>query len=213
MLITAIADLHKSYTHLNLSGGDILIVAGDIDVYRYEQEIIHFNKWLGEQQYTYKIVVAGNHDGLIEDLGYGLTKKLLNNAYYLENTGIYLNGLFIWGSPYTPEFNRWSFMKTRGQEIKKIWDKIPDAVDILVTHGPPFGIQDQIPKIAEGTPGDHLGCYDLLQKIKQVKPKYHIFGHIHYSYGQTKKDGTTFINCSLLNEEYELVNKPVNITI
>jgi Icc-related predicted phosphoesterase len=57
--------------------------------------------------------------------------------------------------------------------------------------------------------GQHVGCYDLGLAIKKIKPKYHIFGHIHCQYGIFKKKDTSFINCSVSDEEYYLVNKPI----
>lgn len=59
----------------------------------------------------------------------------------------------------------------------------------------------------------HVGCYDLGEKIKDVKPKYHIFGHIHEGYGIHETEYTTYINASVLDGDYNCVNEPIVIEI
>lgn len=79
---------------------------------------------------------------------------------------------------------------------------IPEETDVLITHGPPFGILDRT------ISGLEVGCEDLLKTIKKLKPKFHLFGHIHEAYGEENGINTTFINGSLLDEHYNLVNAP-----
>jgi len=51
---------------------------------------------------------------------------------------------------------------------------IPDDIDILITHGPPLGYGDFCFSQMRA------GCSELLSTIQQrVKPKIHVFGHIH----------------------------------
>jgi Icc-related predicted phosphoesterase len=88
-------------------------------------------------------------------------------------------------------------------EIKKHWDLIPLNTDILITHGPPKGILDQVNN------EQNVGCRDLLEKIKTLNLKIHVFGHIHEAYGTTKSQGIRFINASVMNDQYELVNRPI----
>jgi Icc-related predicted phosphoesterase len=84
---------------------------------------------------------------------------------------------------------------------------IPQNTDLLITHGPVLGIQDIVIN------GKHVGCRDLLEKVKATKPKVHVCGHIHEGYGSTQKYGVKFMNASVLNETYELVNKPMVFTL
>jgi Icc-related predicted phosphoesterase len=125
------------------------------------------------------------------------------NIIYLENSGTVIEGLKIWGSPVTPYFMDMAFNKRRGAEIKKIWNKIPNNLDVLITHGPPKDIFD-----------NGLGCEDLSNKLKIAKPKFHIFGHIHEHNGRKEINGTTYINAALVNDkgplevEYKLVGSP-----
>lgn len=130
-----------------------------------------------------------------------------DGVVYLNDSSVEIEGIKIWGSPITPWFNDWAFNRDRGSEIKKHWDLIPDDIDILVTHGPPFGILD------ETVYGKRTGCEELLLRVYQVKPKYHIFGHIHKDYGSFTKGEITFINASVLDDWYEMRNEAVEISI
>ena len=123
----------------------------------------------------------------------------------------------IYGSPWQPRFGWWAFNLERGPDIKAKWDMIPEDTDILVTHGPPRGYGD---KVYRGVIHDEMmdqmlseyervGCYDLKKAVERVKPKYHIFGHIHSGYGTYKNKDTTFINASIVNERYENVHTPI----
>lgn len=98
-------------------------------------------------------------------------------------------------------------MKERGEEIKERWGQIPEGIDILVTHGPPFGILDEVPD------GLRVGCRDLLDRVVEVKPKIHAFGHIHHSHGQVKLGDTLFVNAAICDEVYVAVNKPIIVEI
>ncbi len=123
---------------------------------------------------------------------------------YLKDSGTLVNGIKIWGSPVTPWLFNWAFNRMRGDNIGRHWDLIPEDTDILITHGPPFRTLDKnIEEI-------HIGCKDLFLRIQDVKPKLHIFGHVHESYGVVEKHGMTFINASVLNEKYEIVNQPIS---
>jgi len=111
------------------------------------------------------------------------------------------------GSPITPWFNNWAFNRERGAEIKLHWDLIPIETDILITHGPPFGIVD------ETVYSKRTGCEELLLNVYQVKPRLHVFGHIHKDYGQYTNGDTTFVNASVLDDHYQLVYHPVVINL
>jgi Icc-related predicted phosphoesterase len=187
-----------------LPKADGIIHSGDITYRGKESEVIDFLNWFSKLDYTYKIFIAGNHDFFFQQARHKEMHKLLpSGIIYLNDSGIEINGYKIWGSPITPWFYNWAFNKLRGQSIRKHWDMIPSDTDILITHGPPYGILDAVLNQR------HAGCKDLLKTVNIIKPKVHVFGHIHESYGRIKKDGTQYINCCILNESYEMVNKPV----
>ena len=153
MNLTLISDTHGAHHDLNLHQGEVLIHAGDITEYGTEEEVIDFLRWFAKQQFEHKIFIAGNHDVL---LGERTTAKLKNiipdEIVYLQNSAIEIDRLIIYGSPVTPYFLGMAFNKRRGNDIKKVWNKIYDKTDILITHGPPIGILD-----------NKMGCDELIR--------------------------------------------------
>jgi Icc-related predicted phosphoesterase len=138
----------------------------------------------------------------------GAARELLGNAIYLENSRAEVAGLKIWGSPVQPEFNNWAFNVARGAAIRRYWKMIPANTDVLVTHGPPFGVLDKAhPSSA------HLGCEELAKALEQIKPRLHVFGHIHGGHGLSSSKDTQFVNASVVNEAYRLVHKPQVVEI
>ena len=207
MKLVLISDTHGRHRHFTTPPGDILIFAGDMmtDGYR-SREISDFNTWLGEQPQVKKVVIAGNHDRLFESTT--SAQGVLTNAIYLENSEVEIDGLKFWGSPAQPEFYNWAFNYKRGEDIDRIWRMIPDDTDVLITHGPPSGILDTV------RPGkEHLGCGNLRAATVRVKPKLHVFGHIHGGYGEFDDGTTHFVNASLLSESYQPVNQPIVVDL
>lgn len=209
MIIDCISDLHGEFP--KLEGGDLLIVAGDLSCYSCENTVALFDYWLNEQKYTKKVFIGGNHDKYL----YECQKKCdlpLTNGFqfgdYLCDSSTEFEGLKIWGSPWTPTFFNWYFMVNRGFDAIEKWDLIPRDVDILITHGPPYGILDKTIR------GEKVGCMDLMNTIPTLKKlKLHVFGHIHEGYGSLEIGQTQFVNCSLMDENYEFVNKPIRIIL
>ena len=209
-----ISDTHSQYNKITIPKCDLFIHCGDFDVYHYNYkssqavELKSLISWLKKIDAKYKIVIAGNHDRYISTHG-KVARAFFEEAgvIYLENETVIIEGKTIFGSPYTPVFGNWSFMKKRGKEMTEVWDKMPDDVDILITHGPPFHILDKTIDC------QMAGCVDLAKRINEVKPKYHFFGHIHEGYGNTIYNNTHYYNCSVLDENYKLVHPPTMIDI
>jgi Icc-related predicted phosphoesterase len=116
---------------------------------------------------------------------------------------VIIDGTKFYGSPWQPWFYDWAFNLQRCPEIRSKWELIPEGIDILITHGPPYGIEDLTAR------GDKAGCHDLLEVVEKIKPRVHIFGHIHEGYGINAIDGTTFINANSYNHNYRRLNPPV----
>jgi Icc-related predicted phosphoesterase len=193
MKIICISDTHNLHKDLKIPDGDILIHAGDMTCVGGIDEIKEFNQWLGTLPHRHKIVIAGNHD-LYLDYVPSSANLFITNAIYLNDSGIEIEGLKIWGSPISPNYQDWAFNRERGEEIRKHWEMIPEDTDILITHCPPFGILDFNDK------GKHEGCQDLLEIVHQkIKPRLHIFGHLHDAHGQVKIGETIFVNASIVN--------------
>lgn len=218
MIIDCISDLHGYEP--TLEGGDLLIVAGDLTASDMGYQYLQFLDWLKEQKYDKKVVIAGNHDGLLEG---GRWKTCTPLEYtddptieYLQDSGTKFKGLKIWGSPWTPIFCNWHFMAGPGDRKSKC-ALIPDDIDILITHGPPHGILDTCPDM-DGK-NKQVGCKHLRDILysEKIKPKLHVFGHIHESYGHIRKmldyPHTQFVNASIMDRDYNPVNKPIRIIL
>lgn len=212
--ITFISDTHTKHGMLNLPGGDLLIHAGDVmSTGYYPQELIPFCKWFENQYYDACIFIAGNHDRLFQMYPEDAMKIVDEYGIdYLQDDQSIIDyewgdRIKIWGSPWQPEFFNWAFNLPRnGDDLKSVWNKIPEDTDILVTHGPPFGHLDTVK--GQTT---NLGCELLRERIDVIKPKIHVFGHIHTGYGY-KFDGTThFINASVLDERYYQTHEPLTV--
>jgi len=208
MKIICISDTHGQHHDLKLPHGDILLHAGDISMRGRIHEVTDFLQWFSQQPHPNKIFIAGNHDFLFEkETKENIDNLIPKNIIYLNDSGTTINGINIWGSPITPWFYDWAFNRERGDDIRKHWEKIPLNTDILITHGPPFGILDKTKR------GELVGCKDILPFIGKIKPRLHVFGHIHEEYGMRKIDGTVFVNASVLDERYGMVNRAVEVEI
>jgi len=239
MRITHISDTHNKHNQLNgkLPGGVLLIHSGDISSLGRQHEVEQFIKWFGKQDYMHKVFIAGNHDMtfdreilLRDKLAHfegrtdydtecadgkpewlvEMLDNLPDNVYYLENSSIKLEGINIWGSPYSPSFGYgWGFNKDRGNDIAQCWNEIPMDTDIVITHTPIYGYNDR----ASNT-NENVGCADLYHRIKEVQPHLHFCGHIHEAYGWKTMgltswyDLQTFNGCSC-NLRYEAENAPI----
>ncbi len=204
MKIVIISDTHGLHNSLILPKGDIIIHGGDITDHGTKEEVINFLNWYSNLEYSSKIFIGGNHDIYLDENPVDLLEILPSSVTYLRNNSIEIEGIKIWGSPITPDFMDWAFGKRR-EDMKEHWKYMPDEIDILVTHTPPHKILDKSGDLKS------LGCKDLLQKVKELKPKFHIFGHIHASYGQLKEGETEFINGSNLDSYRGLINPPIVI--
>lgn len=208
MKIVCISDTHNQHHNkgLILPEGDCIIHAGDVSGRGYRDEIVNFLEWFSKLPYEYKIFIAGNHDFYFEDKSVGEVNELLSKypeIIYLNDSGVTIEGVKIYGSPVQPWFYNWAFNR-RGTDICKHWDLIPLDTQVLITHGPVHGYLD----LTLG--GDITGCPFLLEKIKELKDlKLEIHGHIHEAYGHYEfADNTFFINASVLDTNYVMKNKP-----
>lgn len=205
MTICATSDWHDQFKlylpQLKLVEADVLVIAGDITHFGDEfSSILALTYFESLTNFKHKILLAGNHDFWFEKkFRDKATRELAKNMYYLHDSGITIEGRHFWGSPYTEKFGNWAFMYDPKQ-AKRRWQMIPDQVEVLITHGPPKTILDTLPNTNKGP----LGCQALYDRVKQVQPTHHIFGHIHSGHGQAVRPTefkTLFSNVSLCNEQ------------
>jgi len=229
IIVDCISDLHGHFPLLQ--GGDVLILAGDYTARGTIPEWADFFRWLKNQRYTHKIVVAGNHDNFLDlsfpkneqeaekwkELDSYLKESILQHDFiYLCDNMVKIDNRYIWGSPWTPWFKQVNpaCMHFMGKEadLAKKFRKIPKNIDVLVTHGPAYGILDK------NIFGKSCGSKALKKEIDRIMPTYHLFGHIHEQGGKEllyKHSGpnTWGVNCSYVNEKYKPVNSWKRIEI
>lgn len=218
MIIDCISDLHGHYP--KLEGGDLLIVAGDLTKHDTQLQHKEFFEWMDGQNYYAKAYIAGNHDNYYQK---NEAKKYIYPAgvVYLEDQAAEFEGLKIWGSPWTQSFEGMNphckaFTLDTEKELAKKWALIPDDIDILITHSPPYGSRDMI------VVNDKLKCIgskSLQKRSLNLDLKLWVVGHIHEGYGVDPFGGILggnnckLVNASHVNERYEPVNKPIRIIL
>lgn len=202
MKIVHISDTHNLHGAITVPDGDILCHTGDLTGRGTWAEVENSLNWLESLPHKWKIFIAGNHDWWFEKNNWNFYKSKWPSLIYLNDSGIQIDGINIWGSPVQPWFYNWAFNRHRGQEIQYHWNKIPENTDLLLVHGPPFGILDRTSK------GENVGCQDLLDtinlKLKSLKGC--MFGHIHEDYGQQTINDITYLNSSICNLGYKPLN-------
>jgi len=235
MKIVAISDTHNQHHDIAIPDGDVVIHAGDLTRQGTYPELEDFLCWFAALPHKHKIFISGNHDKALQAL-MGVEDKLIpamektgkfknskgdmlsaDNIHYLRDTSIEIDGIIFHGSPWSPAWppqSDWAFQRERGRPMASEWEKLPSKIDVLITHGPPYGHGDLAPPYYS-TYARNAGCLELLKRVIEIEPRYHIFGHIHGGYGRSESDEckTVFINASCCTEKYRATNTPQIIEI
>lgn len=191
--------MHES---LSVPDVDMVIHCGDEsnngNAWFNESESREFFSWYATLPIPNKVFVPGNHSTAIEQ---GLVRASdYPTVHFLIHEQLEWSGLKLFGSPYTPKFFDWAYMKDRS-ELDAVWASIPNDIDILMTHGPPKGILD-VTRDMDSSQPIHVGSKSLRTHVEtRIKPIYHAFGHIHdersiQNFGQVQQKETLYINCS-----------------
>lgn len=205
--ICCISDTHGYHEQVEVPACDIVIHAGDCSRGGTESAT-EFLDWFASLPCPHKVLVAGNHDMVFEKApSWAINVCRHRGITYLKDSGAEVLGLRFWGSPVTPRFFDWAFNRDRGEKIRAHWDLIPEGTDVLVTHGPAHLTRDA------NYAGARVGCVDLLDALKRVKPRLHACGHIHPGYGECEVGPTRVVNASVCNEAYKPVNKPILVEL
>jgi len=209
MKIAAVSDSHlRKYT---IPKVDVLVHAGDHTLQGNFQELNRSIEQLKEhkENASHIVVIAGNHERVVEK-DPSLAKQLYKEAgiIYLQDDMVEIQGVKFYGSPYTPEFCNWAFATHQfdaevGIDPEEVWSRVPEEVDVLITHGPPWGRFD----VPFGS-NSHVGCPTLMRHLQRIKPQVHVFGHIHSPGDVVGADGIRYINAAVCNGLYERVYEP-----
>ena len=175
-----ISDTHNKIHRIHIPNGDVFIHCGDaVKFYTSSRDIVIFNQFVGQLPHKYKIFISGNHCICLDPARPDLSQQILSNMTYLQDQSIEIEGVTIYGSPWRPRRGRMYPAEAFGYDPKLIredkWTQIPENIDILLTHGPPYSIRDYHPLTDEC-----IGCPGLLDEVvTRVRPRLHLFGHMH----------------------------------
>lgn len=183
MTIVQISDTHNCHRQLaNLQAADVLVHCGNFTDMGTEQEVLDFLNWLIELPYKHKVFVTGNHDLCLWEAAD--IEGLPSNVHFLQDRGCEIEGMKFYSLGYN-----------HSEQL------IPNDIDILVTHEPPCMILDK-------SNGTHWGNAPLRNKVMEISPKYHLFGHAHEAYGTIKHGETIFSNAAILDDHYKMCHQP-----
>ena len=199
--LVVLSDTHMRHEALEIPPGDVLVHCGDFCGKGTLEDVERFDAWLAQQPHRHKVVIAGNHDWPFERSPEE-ARELLRSAIYLQDQAATVEGWRFYGSPWQPRFFDWAFNMDRGEEAARVWARIPPETQVLVTHGPPRGVLDRTSR------GNLAGCDQLLERVDQIAPRVHLFGHIHEGYGRHETGSTVFVNASNCDLRYRPVNAP-----
>lgn len=212
MIVDCISDLHGATPILG--GGDLLILAGDYTRSDEQSEYLIFRQWLQKQDYRHKVLIGGNHDMALFDGRFYFNEEWFG-AKWLNDSGCEIEGLKIWGSPWTawfdginPDCTAWTLKGDSA--LAKKWALIPEDTDILITHSPSKGVLDFCMN-EEGYIS--AGSESLRVWIDTWEPQLHVFGHIHEGSGLQQEGNTLCANASIMDENYRPSNKPIRIEL
>jgi len=192
--------------------GDVLIHCGDFSDRGEPGEVEAFEAFLKKLPHKHKIVIAGNHElsffeGRFDSVGQYLTTEKVENperikqdfinhkcCTYLEHSGITMNGIKIYGIPWINNQDK--------DHLESMYSKIPQDTNILISHCPPYGFGDLLED-------KHIGHVGLLKYVNTVKPKYHLFGHVHEAYGVFTNGSTIFVNAATCTRDLQPEHTPI----
>lgn len=227
MKLVVTSDTHTKHKKLTIPECDVLVHCGDFTWDGKFWEVQRFCWWLQKQPATHKIVIAGNHELTFDHncIRYNpkaraiLSRHIDDSIHYLEDSSITIDGIKFYGTPWTPWFCDWAFNGItdanlafyRGVSLTERYSQIPEDVQVLICHGPPYDILD---KTLCRDQDNRRGSVEMrkLTSEKLTQLQLYLCGHIHEARGMKITDGgVTFINASTLDRSYEIVRPPVVI--
>lgn len=210
MRIAALSDQHGYLPAIPPC--DLLVIAGDVcpDLPPDHQAAWFgavFRPWLAASAPPRTILTWGNHDlcaAQSPGIGAGSRYGAAGRLDVVVDGIVNIEGLAIWATPWSNTFEHWAFMKSP-ENLALTYRAIPDGLDVLVSHQPPYGYGDE--QLAAEVGGlAHLGSRELLRAIDRARPRLVICGHIHSGHGRYLHNGIPILNVSVVDQEYQLAH-------
>ena len=198
-----VADTHRKHREVTIPACDILIHCGDFCSFQQAdiQTLDDVDRWFAEAPAKHVVCIGGNHDFALQS-----GKYRFSHARLLQDELLEVAGLAIYGTPWCPDLPGFAYYAT-SEQLRDRWRQIPSGIDVLITHSPPFGILD-LP--TSGTM--HLGCPHLREELQRIRPRLHVFGHVHASHGMLETPGTRYVNAAMVGgPELEIRHRPTTL--
>lgn len=222
MKVCAISDLHGELPAVPPC--DLLIVAGDICPDRPGNDALdigsgpqldaqrdwfltRFLPWRQAQPAAHCLVTWGNHDYA----GYLRIDPGPHTEIVVDDC-VTVDGCRIWLTPWSSQYRSWAFT-AHDHELTSIYARIPERIDILVSHQPAFGLCDT------NSEGQVMGSLALAAAVERVQPRVLICGHIHHGHGHVivpAEDGRrpmVAFNVAIMDEQYKPVYPPTTFDV
>jgi predicted phosphohydrolase len=214
------SDTHNRHGSLSVPEGDVLVHTGDFTNHGTLAEVADFARWFGSLPHPVKVIVPGNHDMIMDRQYYDAywadwshVKESSDEAFeafaqrgvhVLIDSMIEIRGVRVYGSPHVPTYAPWlTAFNVTPDRIAELWRRIPTNVDVLLTHTPPAGRLDR------EMFGKPVGCTALHAELSgRVRPKFHVFGHVHTDTGAVTVGPTTFVNAASVTDFYSTRGRP-----
>lgn len=233
MNILCMSDTHNHLPDLDLENIDLILHAGDY-TYHAKHDYLGQLKFFENQfcpwvrnildQGVEFYFCSGNHETFSEVYNVHSDFNDITSRCCLDDSSVLLcnHELTIAGFPWTPRFGDWAYnADDTPDDMGHKAAMLPDRADIILSHGPVFGINDIVDQgVSYGKRGNpiplgyiHCGSQELLKRVQQIQPRLFVSGHLHFNYNKIQKNGTTYVGCSLVDEQYNLCRQPVLVTI
>lgn len=217
MRLICLSDTHNQHEHLtgwlvqNQKEGDVLVHAGDLTTYGSRMEVEEATTWLASLPYQTKLLVWGNHD----EFGSSPQFTMPAGITLLQDSGVEIQGIKIWGSPWVPRLLR-SHTGRDKDALRQAWGLIPSDTEVLITHGPPYGILDQMDWFTGNSFVERrMGCEYLARMLRDQCPalRVHVFGHMHENHGCHEGHRITHYNVAILDDNHQRGRLPTIIPL
>ena len=197
--LVIVSDTHGRHDEYGVLEGDVLIHCGDGSESSSES-VEALDEWFGRQRFEQVLAVGGNHDFEILKRTRAGARVFCNARFMLDET-VELGGVRFYGSPWVPSLFGWAFF-AKDEVLAMRWGQVPENTDVLITHTPPAGILDR------DRGGYSHGCARLRERLKEIAPRLHCFGHIHASGGFLEGSPTTSVNASAVTHTQAELRAP-----